>query len=69
MNFGNKKINIKSNESDSLNNGFLFQPVQSIKHEPFFLTAPKSNDESMMMQTSTLIISTPPQYHYYLYHI
>jgi hypothetical protein len=61
---------IKSNEDDSINNGFLFQPVQSIKKEPFYLSAPKSTDESsmgMMMQTSTLIISTPPQYHYYLY--
>jgi hypothetical protein len=61
---------IKSNEDDSINNAFLFQPVQSIKQEPFYLSAPKSTDDSsmnMMMQTSTLIISTPPQYHYYLY--
>ena len=66
---------IKSNIGDSLNNGLLFQPIQSVKKEPFFLSPPKSlsnNDESSssigkMMQTSTLIISTPPQYHYYLY--
>jgi hypothetical protein len=64
-------ITLKSNEEDSLNNGLLFQPIQSIKKEPFFLSPPKPlsiNDESsMMMQTSTLIISTQPQYHYYLY--
>ncbi|CAF2658268.1 unnamed protein product [Rotaria sp. Silwood2] len=68
-------ITVKSDEGDSLNNGLLFQPVQSIEKEPFFLSPPKSlsnNDESSssigkMMQTSTLIISTPPQYHYYLY--
>jgi hypothetical protein len=61
---------IKSDEDDSINNSFLFQPAQSIKKEPFYLSPPKSTDDSsmnMMMQTSTLIISTPPQYHYYLY--
>jgi hypothetical protein len=62
-------ITRKFDEDDSLNNGLLFQPVESIKKEPFFLSPSKSNDESSigMMQTSTLIISTPPQYHYYLY--
>lgn len=73
---------LKSDETDSLNNGFLFQPVidpkcdyvlhdhQASRKEPFFLSIPKpmSNvEDPMMMQTSTLIISTPQQYHYYLY--
>jgi hypothetical protein len=59
-------ITIKSDESDSLKNSLLFQPIQSLKKEPFYLSPPKLHDESSM-QTSTLIISTPPQYHYYLY--
>ncbi|CAF3648633.1 unnamed protein product [Rotaria sordida] len=70
-------ITVKSDEGDSLNNGLLFKPVQSIEKESFFLSPLKSlsnNNESLsspsigkIMQTSTLIISTPPQYHYYLY--
>ena len=69
--YSRSSITIMPDTSDSLENGFLFQPVESINEkEPFYLSPPKSHDESsigMMMQTSTLIISTPPQYHYYLY--
>ena len=71
---------IKADGGDSLDNGFLFQPVldpkcdyvlhqpqhASSEKEPFFLS-PSNGAESPMTQTSTLIISTPPQYHYYLY--
>lgn len=70
---------IKADGGDSLDNGFLFQPVPDPKcdyvlhqhqtsneKEPFFLS-PSNAADSAMTQTSTLIISTPPQYHYYLY--
>ena len=45
----------------------FFEPVQSSKNEPFYLSTDDSSTGTTTTQTSTLIISTPPQYHYYLY--
>ena len=68
-------ITMKSDERDSLNNGLLFQPIQSsTENEPFFLSSSKiasnngknTSSTGTVMQTSTLIISAPSQYHYYL---
>jgi hypothetical protein len=77
MSTNSSTLTVQSNQADSLNNGLLFQPVQTSSDEPFFLSPPPSSSSSAhnefslptgkTMQTSTLIISTPPQYHYYLY--
>ena len=73
MSTNSSTLTVKSNQADSLNNGLLFQPVQTSSDEPFFLSPPPSahnefpSSTGKTMQTSTLIISTPPQYHYYLY--